>query len=103
MFEANPSEPTKTMRLGFEISVYGPCLNSELGTIVWLHTWCTEEPFNGFKEDREAEGQEEDTIDKGSENLGSMPTVGITRVDMSLVRELRKVRYACLKQEEVAR
>ena len=103
MFEANPREPTKTTKRGFETSVYGTYLNIELGTTVWRHTRCIEEPFYGFEEDREAEGQEENAIDERSENLGSMPTVGITRVGMCLIRELQKVMYACLKQEEVAR
>lgn len=103
MFEANPSEPTKTTRRGLEISVDGPRLNRGPGRTVWAHTWCTEEPFYGFEEDGEAEGQEKDTIDERSKNLGSMPTVGITGVDMCLVRELRRVRYACLKQGEAAR
>jgi hypothetical protein len=36
-----------------------------------------EEPFNGFHEDRETQGEQEDTVDERSEDFGSLPSVRV--------------------------
>ena len=36
-----------------------------------------EEPLDGLDEDREAKCQQEDSVDQCSENLGSVPAVGV--------------------------
>ena len=41
------------------------------------HTRCGEEPLHGLEENREAEGEKEDTVDQGSEDLGAVPAVGV--------------------------
>ena len=55
------------------------------------HTRCGEEPLHGLEENREAEGEKEDTVDQGSEDLGAMPAIGVTGIEVSLICELSRV------------
>lgn len=54
-----------------------------------LHTRGAEEAFDGFHENREAESQEEDAVDKRGKNLRSVPTIGVPSVGMCLGGKLR--------------
>ena len=46
------------------------------GACRWVTlTWSAEETFDRLEEDREAEGEEEDTVDQCSQNFRAMPSV----------------------------
>ena len=91
MFDANPNEPTRTMRRGLEISVRRLRGKHTIRYERKLElTRGSEEAADSLQRYRETKCEEEDTIHQGCKNLGTVPTVGVTSVGVCLVCELRK-------------
>lgn len=61
------------------------------------HTRCGEEPLHGLEENREAEGEKEDTVDQGSEDLGAVPSIRIAGVGVGLACELSNREWVCVE------
>ena len=53
-----------------------------------VHTRRGEEAFQSFHRDREAECQQENTINEGGKDLGSVPAVGVPGITCVLTGEL---------------
>ena len=96
ILEARPKEPTNTTRRGLEISGgKGQIVRILNERLYRSHTGSTEEPFNGFEEYGETKREKENAVDESGKDFSTMPTIGVTSVEVGLICELtRKSRSA---------
>lgn len=77
MFESSPAEPTATTSWGFETTIVVSVRDNERDKRG--RTGRVEAALDRLKPDREAEGEEEDAVDEGTENFGTLPAVRVAR------------------------
>ena len=76
MFDNSPRDPTMTTSIGLPTSVIKTSILTD-EVMETGRTGSIEEPLYSFHEDREAQRKEKNAIDEGTQDFGSLPTIGV--------------------------